>query len=574
MRNDEYWANRALIRLTDAERTSIAYEKRIRKYYQKAEKDIEAMIENIYDNYAKDVGLDKQKLKMLLNAKETSDIWKKMKAKGYGKYVKENYKARISRLEAIKAQLYEKSKDLAIQEQKSLKSAIKKVTKDTYYRTTYDTSKATDIDSFTTLDDGTIDTVINTKWYGGNYSTRIWKNTDVLAAKLQDVMTRSVMTGASMAKACREIRDTFNTADYYAERLIRTETNHVHNESEALAYQAMGVEEYVFVATLDNRTSEVCQEHDQKRYKLSERKVGENYPPLHPNCRSTVRAFIDEETERNMQRRARNPITGKTEVVGSMNYQQWMEKHKQKGTWKEPERKQYIHKQETEQLTRYKTVLKDMMPEINIEEFKKFKIEQPDKWKELQKQYRVVNQYHPETDSEMSSQMIYNLHTEAYNTKRQYFPSESKKKGNMAIMDIDGERYYAHSKVKTAEDKSYINFKGDKNKLVLLPEKQHYKTLVLGSETGSSTPPWDRKVDSEAKLLEKAHSLIESGRAIKEINLLSELPCCESCMGVVDQFKKEHPDVIINVVSTKKERIADAAAAPKDKKGFMLEWKK
>ena len=334
MRNDEYWANRALIRLTDAERTSIAYEKRIRKYYQKAEKDIEAMIENIYDNYAKDVGLDKQKLKMLLNAKETSDIWKKMKAKGYGKYVKENYKARISRLEAIKAQLYEKSKDLAIQEQKSLKSALKKVTKDTYYRTTYDTSKATDIDSFNTLDDRTIDTVINTKWYGGNYSTRIWKNTDVLAAKLQDVMTRSVMTGASMSKACREIRDTFNTADYYAERLIRTETNHVHNESEALAYQAMGVEEYVFVATLDNRTSEVCQEHDQKRYKLSERKVGENYPPMHPNCRSTVRAFIDEETERNMQRRARNPVTGETEVIGSMNYQQLMEKHKQDGTWK------------------------------------------------------------------------------------------------------------------------------------------------------------------------------------------------------------------------------------------------
>lgn len=328
MANSDYWDRRALLRLTDAEKTSIAYEKQIRKYYRKAERDIEKMIDDIYTNYAKDVGLSKEQLKMLLNAKETSDVWKQMKAKGLDKYVKDNYKARINRLEAIKAQLYEKAKDLCRQEQKSLRNALKKVSKDTYYRTVFDTSKATNLDMFTTLDDKTIDTNINMKWHGGNYSDRVWNNTDALASKLQDVMTRSVMTGASLAKAKREIRDTFNTADYYAERLIRTETNHVHNESEALAYQAMGVEEYVFVATLDNRTSEICQDHDQKRYRLSEKRVGENYPPMHPNCRSTVRAFIDEETEKTMVRRARNPLTGETELVGNISYKEWMEKHK------------------------------------------------------------------------------------------------------------------------------------------------------------------------------------------------------------------------------------------------------
>ena len=341
MANTDYWDRRALLRLTDAEKTSIAYEKQIRKYYRKAEKDIEEMIENIYSNYAKDVGLDKQQLKMLLNAKESSDIWKRLKDKGLDQYVKANYKARITRLESIKAQLYEKSKELCRQEQKSLKTALKKVTEDTYYRTTYDTSRQVGIDCFSTLDDKTIETVINMKWHGGNYSSRVWNNTDALAAKLQDVMTRSVMTGASLAKARREIRDTFNTADYYAERLIRTEANHVHNEAEALAYQEMGVEEYVFVATLDNRTSEICQEHDQKRYKLSEKKVGENYPPMHPNCRSTVRAFIDEETEANMVRRARNPLTGKTETVGNMNYQQWKERHQNAGTWKDSDNNKF-----------------------------------------------------------------------------------------------------------------------------------------------------------------------------------------------------------------------------------------
>ena len=336
--NEQYWERRALIRLTDAEKTSLIYEKKIRKAYRKAERDIEQEIEKIYSSYAKDVGLSKSQLKMLLNAKETSDIWKKLKAKGYDSYIKNNYKARISRLEAIKAQLYEKSKDVGKVEQKNLKQALRKVFKDSYSKTNYDICKETNIDAFSSLDDKTVDTVINSKWHGDNYSTRVWNNTDVLAAKLDDVMTRSVMTGASMSKAMREIRETFNTHSYYAERLIRTETNRAHNEAEALAYDNMGVKEYVFVATLDNRTSLMCQEHDQKRYKLSERKVGVNYPPLHPNCRSTVRAFIDEETERLMQRRARNPFTGETEIVGNMSYQQWMDKHKEDGTWKEATR--------------------------------------------------------------------------------------------------------------------------------------------------------------------------------------------------------------------------------------------
>lgn len=196
--------------------------------------------------------------------------------------------------------------------------------------------KESNIDAFSTLDDRTVDTVINAKWHGSSFSERVWNNSDVLAAKLDDVMTRSVMTGASMSKAMREVRETFNTHNYYAERLIRTETNRAHNEAEALAYDNMGVEQYVFVATLDNRTSLMCQEHDGKRFKLSERKVGVNYPPLHPNCRSTVRAFIDEETEKTMVRRARNPFTGETEIVGNMNYEQWKAKHQENGTWGKP----------------------------------------------------------------------------------------------------------------------------------------------------------------------------------------------------------------------------------------------
>ena len=43
-----------------------------------------------------------------------------------------------------------------------------------------------------------------------------------------------------------------------AERLVRTETAHIHAESDRAAYKEAGVEQYEFMATLEVRTCDVC----------------------------------------------------------------------------------------------------------------------------------------------------------------------------------------------------------------------------------------------------------------------------------------------------------------------------
>lgn len=75
----------------------------------------------------------------------------------------------------------------------------------------------------------------------------------------------------SEERALYEIRQKFNVESFYAERLIRTETNHFENETEFIAYQEMGIDRYVFVATLDGRTSDICRSHDGQIYEMSER---------------------------------------------------------------------------------------------------------------------------------------------------------------------------------------------------------------------------------------------------------------------------------------------------------------
>lgn len=56
------------------------------------------------------------------------------------------------------------------------------------------------------------------------------------------------MTGMSEERALYEVCMRFGVAKFYAERLIRTETNRFKNEAEFIAYQGMGIDRYAFVA--------------------------------------------------------------------------------------------------------------------------------------------------------------------------------------------------------------------------------------------------------------------------------------------------------------------------------------
>ncbi len=64
--------------------------------------------------------------------------------------------------------------------------------------------------------------------------------------------------------------------------------------------------------------SEIYQANDNKKYLYKDREVGVNYPPLHPNYRSKTRGYLGKEAEKQLNRRARNPITGNI-VIFSTN---------------------------------------------------------------------------------------------------------------------------------------------------------------------------------------------------------------------------------------------------------------
>lgn len=327
-KSSNYWDKRALKRLDNAEKMSEAYIKRIKKIYDKAYRDIDRELESVYKNYAKDTGLDVAKLKELLTRSETAKTWEQMKRQGLDKYIKNNYKARISRLEQIQAQIYAKAKLIYPKEELEHTMAYKGVINDSYYKTVYDTQMGTGYNfTFNKIDNNMMTAILNERWSGKNYSQRIWGNTDILAESLSEILGGALMSGQSISKTSKQLRERFDVGKYYAERLVRTETNHFNNMADAMAYEEMGVDKYVFVATLDNRTSEICQTMDGKKFAYKDKEEGVNFPPLHPNCRSKTRGYVDEETEKTLKRRAKNLKTGKSEIIDNISYKEWAEKN-------------------------------------------------------------------------------------------------------------------------------------------------------------------------------------------------------------------------------------------------------
>lgn len=325
--SDEYWRERAEDRLTEAEKLSVPYLEDIHAVYDDAKIKIVEDIKNLYKNcYKDDEGFDQEKLRVIIPNGDLERFHREMKKAGLSEYLPDNYKARMTRLEYLYADCWAESKKASLKHQQIETKTHRETIKNAYYRTIYDTGVGLKINpAFSKLDNRAVNQVLNTKFLGGNYSERIWKNTDKLADTLKEVIGSAIARGESYSKTARGIRERFGVTQYEATRLVQTETCYFQNQAEIEALKTMGIEKYKFIATLDSRTSDICREHDKKVYNIEDAKAGENLPPLHPNCRSTVSAYLGEEYESAI-RIARNE-NGENEYVDNVPYNEWLKRN-------------------------------------------------------------------------------------------------------------------------------------------------------------------------------------------------------------------------------------------------------
>lgn len=294
----EYWKRRSDARMDEAVLQASNTAKEMNRYFLEAERNVKKEISNIFGNLAKmstkqeamrvlKLNPDKsalQLLRMMIDQEQDPD----KKALMLTELSAPAYKWRIKRLEQTIENARKACNELYKTELKKMTSALGEIAEDSYYRLMYDAERGIGyVLDYSLFPKSQINEILRTTWSGAHYSTRLWINTAELADRVKQILTVGFMTGQSAAKMASELKMVHETAMYKYMRLIRTEANYVSNMAELQGYKELGIKEYMFVATLDSRTSEICQELDGQRFKVEEAQAGVNMAPMHPNCRST-----------------------------------------------------------------------------------------------------------------------------------------------------------------------------------------------------------------------------------------------------------------------------------------------
>lgn len=302
-KNKEYWEKRQLAREELSFNKGTEAYKEYVKILSESKKEIENKIAQLYAKYQQEVtklGIDKIQANKLLRGTEYKE-WRY----DIGKYVEEieklkksnpvefrkmsveletlAYRSRISRLDSLKAGVdYE-----LIQAGEKIKGKVTDTLADVY-EDTY-TSFVEDLNfKKGVISSSTIKMALEQEWSGANYSSRIWSNIDNLAKAIKNEVIVGLNRGINYRTMSQNIAKKFDTSYKNAERLVRTETAHIQNQATLMGYKDSGVVKYEFLAVLDSRTSHTCASLNGEVFKTENAMEGENYPPMHPNCRSTT----------------------------------------------------------------------------------------------------------------------------------------------------------------------------------------------------------------------------------------------------------------------------------------------
>lgn len=319
------WIERAKERVLDNVMDTEHYVKDVMFLYDEVAFDLETEINAMFQKFAKDNILTESEANKLLSGEEYRH-WKKgideyvKEAKGNSKTLLElnvlSAKSRISRKEKLLADVYQKMIDLSKDTETKLTDILGNVFKTNYYRSFHDLQSVMKVGfNVGKIDERTVKKILEKPWEGKRFSSRVWKNTDKLAAVARWEIGRGFTAGHSVQKMTKAIKDVMESGKYVTERLVRTEASRFANQGGAEAYKELGIEKY---EVLGGGCGD-CQEMNTQTFRFDEAIEGDTMPPFHPNCKCSIRADVD----RNLFEKRE----GAESLEHNMKFKEWKEKY-------------------------------------------------------------------------------------------------------------------------------------------------------------------------------------------------------------------------------------------------------
>lgn len=326
MSSNTYWRDRELEWKKQRLKDEKQYADEIQEIYANMLDSVEKEIESFFSRYS-----NKENITMAEAKKRVSSIDIEAYKRKAKKYVKEknfsdeaneqmrlyNLAMKVNRLELLKANI---GLEL-VAGHDELKSYTGQKLEGAYLE---EIKRNASILGDTVIDNAKMaKTVADSSFKNATFSERIWVNQDQLKNSLSSVLSNALIQGKNPREFIPQIRKKFDVSRCNAERLLRTEIARVQTQAQAESYEANGIDEYEYIACSLKDVCPLCKEMDGKTFKLKDMEIGENAPPMHPNCHCALAPYSD----RNVYEQWLN---GLANGEHSLRFDEWKERQSDK----------------------------------------------------------------------------------------------------------------------------------------------------------------------------------------------------------------------------------------------------
>lgn len=300
-KNRRYWRDREEEALKHYIKEEAAYDREIKRIYQNMLDNCQKEIESFYAKYAAAEGITLAEAKKRVSKHDVKAFERKaaryVKEKNFTKKANEelrlyNATMRINRLEMLKANI---GLD-AIAGHSELEAFMAEILRG---RTVDELERQAGILGKTVRNNAAkADAIVNGSFHNGTFSDRIWQYQDMMRQDLGKLLQQGLIQGKGARAITKDLRKYLigdkqgKGATYNVERLMRTELARVQTEAQKQSFIRNGFDMYEFI--VNGGCCDICASLNGKHFRVDKMMPGENAPPLHPHCRCSTAAWVDE----------------------------------------------------------------------------------------------------------------------------------------------------------------------------------------------------------------------------------------------------------------------------------------
>lgn len=326
MRDYGYWEKASVKTMLMTERAILGYEKDLDNLYVALLSDIEKEIRYIFNNYGKNNKLLYSDLRSRLDNNSFKKFSSKLKtiSNEFDESIlttafileikKLQKRATITLLEYIQFICSYHVIKMAQQNADDVYSTLFDIYLSCYYCHFYNFINGVQKNiEFVPISDTVIKNCVKGKWNKATYLERIQVSQNYLIDNISEIIPRTIAMGYSVDKVVNSVDKILNTRNNYDKTIIRTSGDYINNQAHMeVLKQTSIIDEYVYVAILDAVTTIECRSLNGSIFKISQAVVGQNVPPLHFNCRSSIAPNITDKVKKSLEQL--DPISRKNTI--------------------------------------------------------------------------------------------------------------------------------------------------------------------------------------------------------------------------------------------------------------------